>query len=91
MSEERRLHHDHVSPAIAPRPAPIRHEGYWITLEPVDPARHVADLFKAGSEGERAQAIWEHLPYGPFESEAAFGSWFTGCVASADPMFFAMR
>jgi len=91
MTDPRALHRHPVTPTIAPRPAPMVHEGRWVTLEPVDAGSHVTELYEASHEGEGAMAIWEYLPYGPFETEAAFASWFAGCVASADPVFFALR
>jgi RimJ/RimL family protein N-acetyltransferase len=64
------------------------HEGRLVRLEPVDPEQHTAELYHAGHQD---RAIWEYLPYGPYESEAAFGDWLAECAASRDPLFFAIR
>ena len=45
------------------RPARTAIEGERVRLEPLDPARHAADLF-AAAQGD--DALWDYLPYGPF-------------------------
>jgi len=60
-------------------------EGELARLEPVDVARHAAQLFAAQSS---APELWEYLPYGPFWSEAAFRVWLTERAASSDPLFY---
>ena len=55
-------------------------------LEPIDPARHQIGLFVAAGEPE----IWEYLPYGPFEDEAALAAQLTANAASEDPLFYAI-
>ena len=45
------------------RPARTAIEGQRVRLEPLDPARHAADLF-AAAQGD--DALWDYLPYGPF-------------------------
>lgn len=56
-------------------------------MEPVDAARHAHSLFAAA---RGADAIWTHLAYGPFESEAAFTRWLEDRAASNDPLFYAV-
>ncbi len=56
-------------------------------LEPIDPARHAESLFAAA---RGADAIWNHLAYGPFDSEVAFTEWLAERAASQDPLFFAV-
>lgn len=68
----------------APRHDPIA--GRWVMLEPLDPARHAADLFNAGAD----EAIWRWLWYGPFNDRAAFTTWLEACAGSRDPLFFAI-
>jgi len=62
-------------------------EGELVRLELVDLARHAGQLFAAQSS---APELWEYLPYGPFESEAAFRVWLTERAATSDPMFYAI-
>jgi len=62
-------------------------EGELVRLELVDLARHAGQLFAAQSS---APQLWEYLPYGPFESEAAFRVWLTERAATSDPMFYAI-
>ncbi len=75
----------------APRPAkgpPERTalEGRSLRLEPIDPARHVADLFAASADDP---ALWTYMPYGPFEDPAQMEEWLEGCARSDDPLFMA--
>ncbi len=76
----------------APRPAkgpperaPI--EGRSLRLEPIDPARHLTDLFAASSDDP---ALWTYMPYGPFEEPAQMEEWLEGCARSDDPLFMAL-
>ena len=62
-------------------------EGELVRLEPVDVARHAGQLFAAQSS---APELWAYLPYGPFDSETAFGVWLTERAASSDPLFYAI-
>jgi RimJ/RimL family protein N-acetyltransferase len=78
--------------AWSPVAAPERraHEGARVCLEPVDPARHLDDLFTLGHGGSTAEALWTYLGYGPFRDRAAMAAWLEDCAASADPLFFAV-
>src|SRR5258708_38844545 len=62
-------------------------EGELVRLELVDVARHSCQLFAAQSS---APDLWGYLPYGPFESVAAFRVWLTERTASSDPLFYAI-
>ncbi len=64
-------------------------EGRWCRLEPLDPARHAEDLHRANSADERGR-MWTYLPYGPFESLAAYRTWMEGVAGRDDPMFLAV-
>ncbi len=74
-----------------PRPRPERrvHEGRFVRLEPLDPARHGGDLHEAsiapGAE-ERFRWLFETPP----ESRAAFQAWLERVAASEDPLYFAV-
>ena len=76
----------------APRPAkgpPERAalEGRSLRLEPIDPARHLADLFAASADDP---ALWTYMPYGPFKDPAQMEVWLEGCAQSDDPLFLAL-
>ena len=73
-----------------PRPARRQHEGRFVRLEPLDPARHGDELFAAGA-GAAADDLWRYLADGPFRDRAAFEPWLTRAVATDDPLFFAIR
>jgi RimJ/RimL family protein N-acetyltransferase len=73
------------SPVPAPEKRPL--QGAYVRLEPVDPARHAADLF-ALSQG--ATALWTYLGYGPFSDLPSFRAWLEGCAKETDPIFHAI-
>lgn len=65
--------------------------GEEVALEPLDPARHAADLHRAGHADARARAIWTYLPDGPFADAAGFRRWAEAAAAKADPQLYAIR
>ena len=73
------------------RPRPRRQvlDGRYVTLEPLDPARHGAALFEASSVAD-AQERFQWLPEHPPASEAGFQPWLEEKAASEDPLFFAV-
>ncbi len=78
-------------PHWARRPAPVAATltGQWCRLEPVDPARHGEDLYRANRMDEQGR-MWTYLPYGPFEDLGAYRAWLGGVAGGPDPMFFAV-
>ncbi len=72
-----------------PRPERIVLDGRYARLEPLDPARHGADLFRSaqqpGSE-DRFRYLFETTP----SDAAAFSAWLDKVSAGQDPMFFAV-
>ncbi len=62
-------------------------QGETVRLEPIDPARHASDLFTTSAG---APSLWDHLAYGPFESQAVFTGWLEERAASNDPLFYAV-
>jgi RimJ/RimL family protein N-acetyltransferase len=62
-------------------------EGARVRLEPLDPDRHAEALFAAASGDD---ALWDYLPYGPFDDVAALRAHLTAQAASEDPLFFAV-
>jgi RimJ/RimL family protein N-acetyltransferase len=75
--------------AMWPARAPLA--GTRVGLEPLDPARHAADLYAAAHGDPAALALWTYLPYGPFAGAGVFRDWLRDCAAAADPVFFAIR
>ncbi len=73
------------------RPQGIALGGRYVRLEPLDPERHAAELFAASHGDPRARDLWTYMPYGPFDSAAAFAAWQRDCATTADPLFFAIR
>ncbi|MEO0681797.1 MAG: GNAT family protein [Pseudomonadota bacterium] len=75
-----------------PAQRPLREDanGRWCALEALTPDEHAAALYDAyGEDGEGR--IWTYLPYGPFDSLAAFTEWLEAIAPGEDPMFFAIR
>jgi RimJ/RimL family protein N-acetyltransferase len=61
--------------------------GRHVRLEPLDADRHAAALY-AAAQGD--PALWNHLGYGPFASEAEMHAHLAAQAASADPRFLAV-
>lgn len=62
-------------------------DGRFGRLEPLDDAKHSADLWQ-GVNG--ADAIWNYLPYGPFPDEASFRAWLKERQKLTDPLYYAV-
>jgi len=56
-------------PAELPPRTPMA--GRWCRVEPLDVARHGAELFAAYAE-DREGRVWTYMGYGPFENLAEF-------------------
>ena len=68
-----------------PRPPLTPMEGHFCTVEPVDPARHAADLHAAyllDKEGRN----WTYLPYGPFAQFEEYRNWLERDSRGDDPL-----
>jgi RimJ/RimL family protein N-acetyltransferase len=72
-----------------PRPGREALVGRYCTLEPLDAARHGAELFAANS-ADREQRMWTYLAYGPFEQLDEYLAWVERMAAGSDPLFFAI-
>ena len=72
-----------------PRPERRPHQGRYVRLEPLDPARHGDDLY-AASAGAGAEERFRYLFEAPPESRAAFEPWLVKAAASEDPLYFAV-
>ena len=62
-------------------------QGRYARLEPLSHA-HIPELW-AAHEGHGH--VWEYIPNGPFESEAALGAWVDNVRINPDPMQFSVR
>ena len=68
-----------------PRPPSSAMEGRFSRVEPIDPARHAADLHAAyllDKDGRN----WTYLPYGPFAHFEEYRDWLERAATSDDPL-----
>ncbi len=64
-------------------------EGRYCRVEPIDPARHAADLHDANcTDGEGR--IWTYMGYGPYRTESDYRAWLMSDCLGDDPMFHAV-
>lgn len=77
-----------LPPGLFPPRLPL--EGVSVRLEPLDPARHAADLWSASHADEPARAVWTYLWPAPFATPEAFATWLRDGAAAADPVFYAI-
>jgi RimJ/RimL family protein N-acetyltransferase len=71
-----------------PRPPATPMQGRFCRIEPLDPARHGADLYEA--YGRADGALWTYLSNGPLQDAASFDAFMDKAAASADPMHHAI-
>jgi RimJ/RimL family protein N-acetyltransferase len=64
-------------------------QGRFCRIEPLDAARHAADLYQAHQQA-RDDSIWTYLNYGPFQDAGAFHAYVVQAAASTDPMHHAI-
>ena len=69
------------------RPLPPRTpiEGRYSRVEPLEPARHAADLFAANSNDAEGRN-WAYLPYGPFASFDLYREFLEAAARRDDPL-----
>ena len=72
-----------------PHPPREAMTGRFCRLEPLDPATHAEDLFRANALDADARH-WTYLPYGPFADLAAYRAWMDATCLGPDPLFFAI-
>jgi len=72
-----------------PRPPREPMTGRTCRVEPLDPARHGAQLHAANLL-DTAHRNWTYLPYGPFATFDGYSVWLNGVAAGTDPMFHAI-
>ena len=90
IPNKRRINDDPVALPPALVPARLVLTGSMVRLEPIDPARHTAALYRAGHTTEAARSSWAFLPWGPFPSEVAMHAQLRDFAASLDRVFFAI-
>lgn len=73
--------------AGAARPGPVVLTGRYGRVEKLDPARHGASLWESVSV---APAMWDYMPYGPFEDASAFQAWLRERATLDDPYVYAV-
>lgn len=78
-------------PGFMPRPRPQRlvHEGRFVRLEPVEPARHAASFFAAQAL-DAAGANWTYLAAEPPADLAAARAYLEAAAGPDDPLMFAV-
>jgi RimJ/RimL family protein N-acetyltransferase len=74
-------------PYWSPRPRPPRTAmvGQYCIVEPIDPARHAADLYTTYQLDEEGRN-WTYLPYGPFSRFEEYRDWLVRDSAGDDPL-----
>jgi RimJ/RimL family protein N-acetyltransferase len=50
-------------------------DGHFVTLEPLDPERHIEALFAASNGDEARESVWRYVPSGPFASQEEMQQW----------------
>ena len=90
--------HNHLGQAVGfpvpgwtPRLAPPRTPmiGRLARVEPLDPARHAAELFEANSE-DREGRNWTYYNYGPFATLDDYRRWVDGSCGDTTRLFHAI-
>ena len=73
------------------RPLPPRSPmvGRLCRIEPINPARHAAELHDAYQQ-DREGRNWTYLGYGPFDSLEAWSAWMERTCRGSDPLFHAI-
>jgi len=74
----------------AHRPERVTLAGRWVTLAPLDSARHAVSLYD-GSNGEpERERVWTYLFDGPYANLHDFRASLETKARSEDPLFFAV-
>lgn len=72
--------------SVPPAPGALDLRHTFAQVVPLDPDIHAAQLFAAYSGHDW---VWDYMPYGPFQSAAAYHRWMKEAVSGDDPRFFA--
>jgi RimJ/RimL family protein N-acetyltransferase len=63
--------------------------GRFCRVEPLDIARHAADLYRANAADTEGR-MWTYLAYGPFNSQGSYVNWMRRVCSGDDPLFHAV-
>jgi RimJ/RimL family protein N-acetyltransferase len=74
----------------AKRPERVTLEGRWITLAPLDPAKHAEALYEGSNGDATRESVWIYLFDGPYRSLDEFRAAIENKARSNDPLFFAV-
>lgn len=77
-----------VPPALLPQRIPLI--GKDVTLEPMDAAKHAAQLFDISHSTEEGLRIWDYMNYGPWPDVEAYSLQLRNQSATNDPVFYAI-
>jgi len=72
----------------APLPPQKTYAGEFVTLQPVDPANDVDELFLNSHGSDEKERLWTYMAYGPFAKKDEMLDWLKGCEASPSISFF---
>jgi len=72
-----------------PRPPRTALAGRYCRVEPLDPARHADDLFRANAL-DAAGRNWTYMNYGPFPTLDTYRQWMQAQCLGGDPLFCAI-
>jgi RimJ/RimL family protein N-acetyltransferase len=72
-----------------PRPPRTAMAGRSCRVEPLDPARHADDLFRANALDAMGRN-WTYTSYGPFSTLDAYRDWMQAHCRGEDPLFHAI-
>jgi RimJ/RimL family protein N-acetyltransferase len=75
--------------ASSPLPQRTSLPGRFVTIEPLEPAKHAAALWEA-VQGPDNDGLWRYLFDGPYRDAAAFEHAIARKASTADPLFFAI-
>jgi RimJ/RimL family protein N-acetyltransferase len=78
-----------TTPTPVARSHASRMKGRFCRLEALESSRHAADLFAANRRDVDGR-MWTYMPYGPFDTQAAYAGWVDAVAAEDDPLFFAI-
>ena len=85
---ERQL--ERLPPALVPSRTPL--QGRYALAEPMNPAVHAAELYKAGHGVDATDhSVWDYLPYGPWASDQAYAAHLREFSAARDQIVYAVR
>ena len=81
-----------AEPCVGPWQYPdiSRLDGRFVTVERLDPARDVEDLYRVSHDPPEYQRLFTYLPYGPFPSSDAMLDWLTHIADERDSRYFSV-